>query len=455
MLVTKTSLTFILFLTVLMLCSMVLSQAKPSVTQEPIVLTLDKAIALALQQNRDVLIADQDRDKAEAQVGEAKSGAFPQITISGQYTRNIKKPVLFLPPHNPINPTDETQIFEIGSSNAYQMGAQLSQTLFNKRVGVALQVAKTYRDFTEQGYQATEQHVIREAKKSFYLILLAKKLVEANRQGLEVVKANYENVQAQFSHGTAAEYDLLRAEVQLANTEPILISAENNYQLAVNALKNMLSIPLDQEVIIQGDFTFEDVPPSYLDDFRQKALTNNPVIRQLVLQESLLDKNIKIEKAANFPTLSMMAAYVWQAQDNTYEFSRYNWAKLLNCGVVLSYPLFDGFRTRKRVQEATIDREKVRYTRLKVEEGLQVQIEAAELRMAEAKKRIGGQEKNIEQAQKAMQIAQTRFKSGIGTQLELLDAQVAMTRAQTNYAQAIYDYVVAKTDWHYAVGMDK
>ncbi len=86
---------------------------------------------------------------------------------------------------------------------------------------------------------------------------------------------------------------------------------------------------------------------------------------------------------------------------------------------------------------------------------MKIQILSAELKMSEAKKRIVGQEKSNSQAQKAVRIAQTRFKSGVGTQLELLDAQVAMTRAQTNYAQAIFDYLVAKADWQYAVGIIK
>jgi len=151
----------------------------------------------------------------------------------------------------------------------------------------------------------------------------------------------------------------------------------------------------------------------------------------------------------------MSGSYIWQSQDNTYSFRNYNWANTVNVGVALSYSLFDGFRTKQRVQQATVERNKVRFTRLKVEEAVQVQIEATELRMEEAKKRMIGQEKNIEQAQKAVRIAQTRFKSGVATQLELLDAQVAMTRSQTNYAQALYDYLVAKAEWSYATASNR
>ena len=451
---TKVAIPLASFLFSILLSATVIAE-KLQQSQSPIVLTLEKAISIALKQNRDVLIAEKDRSKAEAQVGEAWAGALPQIYINGQYARNILKPVLFIPPNNPINPTNETAIFEIGSSNAYQMGASLTQPLFSRKVGIALQIANTYRDYTEQSYRATVQAVIREAKKSFYLILLAQKLVEVNRQGLDVVRANYENVQAQYRNGTAAEFDLLRADVQLANTEPLLISAENNLSLAVNALKNLLAIPLEQEVVLQGDFTFEELPQMMLEEAQKNAIAMNPSILQLAFQETLLEKNIHIEQAGYFPTLSLFSGYTWQAQDNTYQFNNYNWAKTLNVGVSLSYPLFDGRRAHERVQQAIIDREKVHYIRLKAEEGLKIQIQSAELKIAEAKKRIAGQEKNIDQAQKAVHIAQTRYKNGVGTQLELLDAQVAMTRAQTNYAQAIYDYLVAKADWQYAVGLGK
>jgi len=416
---------------------------------------MDTAISMALQQNRDLLIAGEERVKANAQVGEAKSGAFPQLTANGQYMRYLKKQVMFLPPGNAINPTNKTLLFEIGSNNAYSGGLQLSQALFSRKVGVALQIAKTYRELAKETYTAAQQAVIRDTRKAYYQVLLAKKLVEVNRQGLEVIQANYNNVQAQYRVGAAAEYDLLRAEVQLANTEPLLISAENAYQLAVNALKNLLALPLDQPVAIEGEMTFAELPEDVAQQAEAQALATNPTIKQLTLQEQMLDRNIVIEKAGSYPTLYAIGSYIWQSQDNSYKFDNYNWANTINAGVSLSYPLFDGFRTRSRVQQAKVERNKVHYTRLKVEEGLKVQIQAGALRMVEARKRMSGQEKNIEQAQKAVRIAQTRFKSGVGTQLELLDAQVAMTRSQTNYAQALYDYLVSKTEWEFATGTSR
>jgi len=421
----------------------------------PMVITLDKALEIASKQNRDIQVADQDRLKADAQIAEARSGAFPQLNVSATYTRNIKNAVMFVPPNSLINPSPKTMAIEFGSANAYQAGATLTQPLLNWRVGVAMDIATTYSDYVDRAYQTTQEDVVLQTKKAFYNTLLMRELVRANREGLDVVRANLENVRAQFKNGMAAEFDLLRAEVQVANTEPLYIAAENSLQLAKNSLKNILALPLDQEIDVQGDLTYQVIQQDILEQRRREAIATNSAIAQLALQESLLQKNISIERAAHYPTLDLTGSYQWQSQDNAFIFKDYLWANSLNVGLRLSFPLFDGLRASARTEEAIIDHQKIVTTRQKAEEGLRLRIQSFELRMAEAKKRIEGQEKSLGQAQKAVQIAQTRFKSGVGTQLELMDTQVAMTRAQTNYAQGIYDYLVARAEWENAVGQPR
>jgi outer membrane protein len=420
--------------------------------QKPLVITLERALEIAAKQNRDIQVADQDRLKADAQIAEARSGAFPQVNVSGVYTRNIKNAVMFVPPNSIINPSDKTMTLEFGSANAYAATATLSQPLFNWRVGVAMDIANTYSSYADRAYQATQEDVALQTKKAFYAVLLTRELVRANHEGLDVVRANLDNVRAQYKNGTAAEFDLLRAEVQVANTEPLSIAAENSLQLAKNNLKNVLALPLDQEIEVQGELKYQDLPAEVLDARRREALATNSGIAQLALQESLLEKNISVERAAHYPTLELTGSYMWQSQDNTFRFKDYLWANSFNLGLRLSFPLFDGFKASARTEQAIVDHQKIMTTRQKAEEGLRLQIQSLELRMTEARKRIDGQTKSLGQAQKAVQIAQTRFKSGVGTQLELMDTQVAMTRTQTNYAQAMYDYLMARAEWENAVG---
>jgi outer membrane protein TolC len=417
-----------------------------------ITLTLPRAVEIALNRNRDVLMAGQERKKARAQVSEAWSNALPRISASGDYLRNVQLPVMFMPANSAFNPTNATQSIEIGSNNSYQLGASFAQPLYNRKVGVALDIAGTYERYADQAFEATAEDVTRNTTKAFYRVMLAKELVEVNRQGLEVVKANLDNVRSLYDHGSAAEYDLLRAEVQYANTEPLLITAQNNLELSMNSLKALLSVPLEQNLELEGAFQFEELPSVVIENARLNAVTRNPELAQIALQESLATQNVAVTRADFFPALSLIGSYGWQTQDNTYKVHDYKWANTFALGLHLSYTLFDGMATQSRVAQANSDRTKLHYLRLKAEEGLRIQIRSVESQMEEARQRIEAQQKSLSQAEKALQISQTRYKSGIGTQLELLDTQVAMTLAKTNYSQAIYDYLTAKADWQYYVG---
>lgn len=427
------------------------AQQKPD---EPLVLTLKEAINKALERNWDLKIAEQDIKKAEEQINEAYSNAYPKIDLTGNYTRNFKLPVLFIPPDNAFNTSSETLTMEMGAKNNYSGTLSLSQVIYSQKVNTAIKIASEFADFSKTGGRATKQAVVLAVKKAFYGILLMKEIVNVSQQGFEVAKANYDNIAALYKQGVESEYNFLRAEVQLANTRPMLIQSENNLVMAKNGLKNILAIDINKPLDVKGEFVFEDLSLVVMDESDKNAVSNSLLIKQLQIQESLLDKNITVEKADYYPTLAVFGQYQWQAQDNSFSWGDYKWAKMLMAGIQLNYPLFDGFRRDARVQQAIIDKEKVALNRKKLEDNIKIQVTQARLKMEEAKKRIAAQEKSIQQAEKALKISQSRFKNGVGTQLELIDTQAALTMAKTNYAQALYDFLSAKADWEYAVNIE-
>lgn len=417
-------------------------------------LTLSQAVSMALERSWDIQIANEDIKKSEEQISEAYANAFPRIEFSGRYIRNIKFPVLFIPPNNPFNPSDQTLTIELGSKNSYDLGFSISQVIYNQKVNSAIQIANEYSEYSKFGEKSTRQQLINSVKKAFYNVLLMQELVTVSNQNYEVAKANLKNVTAMFNQGIVSEYDYLRSEVQAANVQPYVIQTENNLELAKNNLKNLLAIDLRQPIKLLGEFTFDEVSSNVIDQLSYEAINNNPLINQLKVQSSLLEKNITIQRSDYFPTLSFFGQYQFQAQDNTFKFKDYNWAKTFYVGLQLSYTLFDGFSRSARIEQAIIDRQKVEISRMKLEAGLKIQILQAQLKMEESKKRIYAQEKSLQQAEKALKIAQSRYKNGVGTQLELIDTQAALTMAKTNYAQAIYDYLIAKSDWEYAVSFE-
>jgi len=418
---------------------------------DTLTLSMESAISLALKNNWDILISEKDIQKSDAQIDEAYSNAYPRLNFTGNYSRNIKLPVLFLPPNTAFNPSSETQTFELGSKNSIDAGLTLSQVLYSQKVNTAIKIASEYSEYSKTGNAATRQQVILAVKKTFYTILLAKELVKVSRQSYEAAKANFDNVSLMFKQGAASEYDYLRSEVQAANAHPMLLQAENGLDLALSSLKNLIAVDINMPVNIKGEFIFKEVPQDEILAVSSKAVENNPLVMQLKIQESLLDKNILIQRSDYFPTLALFGQYQYQTQDNSFNIKDYKWANSIMIGLQLSYLIFDGFGRSARIEQAIVDKEKVGLGVRKLEEGLKVQVIQSEMKMDEAKKRIFAQGKSLQQADKALNIAVTRYKSGVGTQLEIIDTQAALTFAKTNYSQAVYDYLIAKSDWEFAV----
>ncbi len=424
-----------------------------SAQQDTLTFTLEKAITQALESNWDIQLAKKDIDKSQEQISEAYSNAFPRIDFTGNYTRNIMLPVLFIPPNNPFNPTPNTQTIELGSKNSFAATLGLTQVLYSQKVNTAIKIAGEYAEYSIIGEKAVKQSVILSVKKAFYTILMAEEIVRVSRRSYESAEANYKNVAALYKQGVASEFDLLRSEVQVANVKPGLLQAENNLELAKSILKNLITVDIKTPIRVVGNFDYQEVPAEELNEAGNNAINNSPLAQQLKVQESLLDKNVTVERADYFPTLAFFGQYQYQTQDNTWKINNYNWAKSFMLGLQLTYTLFDGFGRGARIQQAIIDKEKVGLGRQKLEEGIKVQVQQAQLKMEDSKKRILAQEKSLSQADKALKIALTRYKSGVGTQLEIIDTETALTMAQTNYSQAIYDFLISKSEWEYAVSI--
>lgn len=411
-----------------------------------IVLTLQSAVSLALEKNKDVLISNEDMKRANAQISEAYGNAYPQVSAEANYTRNLELPSFFI----------AGQKFTIGSDNSYTASLSLSQVLFSAKVNTAIQIAKEYKHYSEHNAQAVREDVVLNVKKAFYTVLLTQRLVEVSREGLRLARANHENLSQLYKQGMASEFDLLRAEVQVANTEPMLSQAENGLVMSMNALRNALGISLNQKISLAGSLDLEDeLPKGVIEQESGLAVSRNSLLLGLEAYERILEKNITIQKADYYPTLAAFGAIQYQTQDNTFKFMDYDWVRSTMVGLQLSVPIFSGFQTRYRVEQAQIDRFKTQLNRQKLEEGLKIQVEDARLRMEEAKSRISAQARSVEQAERAQGIAEVRFKSGVGTQLELIDTQVALTNTRINKAQAVYDYLVARADWERSTGYVK
>ncbi|MFC1513713.1 TolC family protein [candidate division KSB1 bacterium] len=415
--------------------------------QENLSLTIDDAVSLAMQKNKDILIAREERNKASQQVKEARSGAFPQISFNSLFTRTIQKPAFFLAFD------DEVQKIEIGTDNSIQSSLDVNQLLYSGgKVGTAIEIARVYSRSYDELVEQTEKTVRLQVKQQYLAVLLTKEILNITKRNFEQVEAHNNQVQTLYSNGAASEFDALRAEVQVANILPKVISAENTFELNKNVLKNIIGLPLDQEIDIIGELKAELISEEEMSAAEMIVFSSRSDYKNLQLLREALHKRIKIEQSNNYPMASLNYNYQFQAQSNTFTFGKNSRVFSQSASVMVSLPIFDGFKTKAKVQQAEIDVRNMDHQISKLEEGIDIQIVQAKNQMNDALKRMSALTRTVEQAQKTLDIANVRFESGQGTQLEIFDAQIALETAKFNNLQSIFDYELSKAVWENAVG---
>ncbi len=410
-------------------------------------LDLQKAIQIALEKNTEIKVAKLEVDKSEEKLREARSGLFPNIEANGQYQRYIEKPVIFLPPGSPFG-----EVLEIGSNNSYLGTIGASIPIFSMGLYKGIGVASKSVELNSENLRFTEVATVSNVKKAFNSVLLAREFKDVINQSLQNSLDQLENVKRLNKQEVASDYDLLRAEVQVENLRPQVIQAENNYEISKENLKVLIGLKSEQEINILDEFDFDGQYDISLQQFLDDVMNNNPRLAILDKQEEITNRTTSLEKSAYFPSLAAFGNYQYQAQSDDFKFSDYKWVSTFVVGLQLQIPIFNGFKTPARVEQANITLNQLEEQRQGLTEALKTQLQNVVYVIEQTIIRIKGQDKNIEQAQQGYEIAKTRFENGLGTQLEVNDAELALRQAQLNRLQAIYDLRIAEAELQMILG---
>lgn len=412
-----------------------------------LILTLEQALQMADERNWNVRIAREDLRLAETEIRDVKSGAYPQLSLSSNYSRMLKLPAFFL------NFDGEVRKITVGSDNQYMNVLQLSQVLdLNGTIRTATRIAREYEATSEYGITHAQWFAHREVKKSFYQILLARESARVAQRTLAQAEAHAANVRKMHDQGVSSDFDLLRAEVQVANAQPAVIQAENNLELSRASLAHLLGIGLNQPLNVTGEFTHAPMDEASMTAWEAEALDQRADFRQLETQQRLYSLNVRLEQSKYLPDFKLLGNMQFTGQSNDLLLGPRERNISMNVGLGMELPIFNGLQTHARIQKARINRLRTEEQLAQLRDAILLEIKQARLRMQEAQRRIEAQARNVEQARKAESIAEIRFQNGLGTQLEVFDAQTALAIAEMQSLSAIYDYVAAQADWEYAVG---
>lgn len=421
--------------------------------QEKLSLSIDQAVELALKNNKLYKQAEAELEKSGYQINEAWGYAMPTINATAQYSRTLEPNVFFITQTDSAGRSNLVKL-QIGADNAYSLGLTVNQPLFSKTVGTALQVAEIYENYSTEGLRTIRLSTIFSTKKAYYSALLAKSFYDDSKKIYDLTEANYNNVHEMYKNGMASEFDELRLSVQLSNTLPRVLQAENNYKVALINLKNTIGTDESSEISLTEEFKLQSTTTVLSDKGSSVSVDQNSTIKQLTIQKELLVKQLEITEAGYWPSLYAFGNFSRQTQANNFDFGSYTWVNSASVGLQLSIPIFSGLQTVWKAEQNKVDVRKLDYQIQYVKDNIKLSAQQASLKLSEAKKRVDAQEKSVGQAEKALSIAEARFKNGVGLQLEILDAQVALSQTLTNRSQAIYDYLIAKAEWEQAIGLE-
>ena len=419
------------------------SQADTSAT----VISLDKALEIALSGNAAVKVADKEIEaKGYARKG-TYAALFPQVAASGSFNRTLKKQVMTM------DIGGASQSFEVGRWNTVNAGISASMPLVNAQLWKSLSITGEDVELAVEKARNSKLQMVTQVKQAYYSALLAKELHQVYRSVYENAVANCELTEKKYNASKASELDLTRARTAVANAVPNLYDSQNAIILSLWQLKALMGVDLDLSIDVADSLLAYSDGLAYMAP-EQIDLSGNSSLRQLELQAAELADNIKMQKYANLPTLSASFAYQVNAMENEFNFSEYQWHPYSTVGLSINIPIFTGGRNYHSVKQAKVQQQQLAIQREDAERNLRVSIMSSLNTMDMAGKSYASAKEALESANKAYDIASKSYEVGRSTLTDLGDAQLALTQARLTVCQAIFNFLNAKAVLEQTLGDD-
>lgn len=438
----------------------VISATIISSAQEPVYLSLEQALEIALSENASVRIADLEIERT----GYARKGnyasLFPQIDGSGSYQRTIKKQVMYMDFDMPglgggaqEGAAPSRDGFEVGRWNTWSTGVSASMPLVNAQLWKSLAISDQDVELAVEKARSSRLETVTQVKKAFFTVLLAKEALEVYKSVYDNAVENLELTQKKFNAQRASELDLTRAKTTVANAVPNVYDAANSVALGLWQLKAVMGVDLDSDFDVAGSLL--DYSDALLEiPAGDPGLEDNSALRQLAIQAGQLANSVKMQQYAYLPTLALAFNYSLNAMANDYNFSQYKWSPYSFVGLSLSIPIFSGGRRLNAVRQAKVQAAELDIQRANTERQLQIAIRQYLGTMETAGKSYASASSAVETANKAYAIARQSYEVGRSTLTDLGDAQLALTQSKLGVCQAIFSFLSAKSDLEGTLGAD-
>ena len=407
----------------------------------PVVITLEQALQIALSENVSVKVADQEIQRTDYARKGTYASLFPQIDVSGSYQRTIKKQVMYMDldmgggtsgeggsagdgsGDSALAGFDTSEGLEVGRWNTWAAGLNATMPLVNTQLWKSLKVSGLEVELAIEKARSSRLDMVTQVKQAFFATLLAKEAFQVYKDVYENAVTNCQETEKKFRAQKATEYDLTRAKTNVANAVP----------------------------------TLDDYSQQLFYDSSQAdslSLEDNTTMRQLAIQAEQLAHTIKMQKYAYIPTLSAAFSFSINAMTNDFKFSQYQWTPYSYVGVSLAIPIFSGGKRYNDVRQAKTQATQLKLQTMDTERNLRISIRQSLVTMETNIKTYNAAREAVASARKGYSIAEKTYQVGKNTLLELNDARLALTQAELSASQAIYNFLIAKSQLEQTLGQD-
>ncbi len=404
-------------------------------------LDLRTTIGFALENN---FAIRQARERIRQQEGveiQVRARQIPNVSAAGSYTGNAKQISTYTPQ----------------TSNTWSIALQARQVLYaGGGVRSSVRSAQLTREAAMYELEGVINQQLLSVRTQFYTVLFAKQKIAVQEENIHLLEQQLKDARNRFEAGTTSNFDVLRAEVALANGQPPLIQARNDYRIAIEQLRQLVGFAAGNgtdasknrefagSLDIGQRVTFE------LTDALAAARANRPELQQLAKLQEAGAQTIKANRAGNLPEVDLVAGY--DVVRNPF-FAAWNerlegWSG----GVQVSWNIFDGRATAGKVVQAKSQFEQAKLSLASTALAIEVSVRQADSSLTEAWELVQASSKTVEQAEEALRLANVRYGAGTATQLDVLTSQTELTVARLNQLQAYYGYHVAVATMRQSIG---
>ncbi|MGA0560384.1 TolC family protein [Larkinella sp. VNQ87] len=435
-----------------------------AVAQSPRDFSLNDAINFATQQNINVKNTQLDALSAEARISEIRGVALPQVNVGGTVTYNAIIQKFIFPSGGFGAPADSTgnggggdDVTAIPFGVKYQgsVTASVNQLIFDASYKIGLKAAATYRELAQKNIAASKISVAEQVAKAYYGVLVSEERMKLLDLNISRVDTLLRETRAMNGQGFVEKIDVDRLEVQLNNLKTERQNVKNLVDLSYNLLKFQMGLPIntpiqltDQiEAYSQRDLERAAVLDSAF-DYGQRI-----EFATLQTQIQLADLDYQSIGKKYFPTLTAAATYGHNNGRNSFgDFWTTQWFNSAAISLNLNVPVFDGFQKRYAAQQKKIAVDKARQSGELLKQSIDLQIKQATVTLANNLQTLQNQKRNMDLAQEVVRVTRIKYKEGVGSNIEVLNAETSSREAQTNYFAALLDYMITKVDLDKALG---